>query len=82
MIDPEEFAAWREHPITRWTLEAMSLKAEDIRATYMHVYFHNDPKVEDVPQMNFQRGLYAAYSSIAAVTHAELTQIYAEADER
>ncbi len=81
MIDPEEFAAWREHPVTKWMLEAMALNADEIKQTYIHRYFHNIPSEADISQMNYERGQFDAFQSIASITHGELTAIYAATDE-
>lgn len=82
-IDPDEFAAWRNHPITQYVLKGVDLMREEVRGETMHIFFDADGFVNPDHHwlIHYNRGVFDAYSTISGITLDELTRAHNGEDE-
>ena len=74
MIDADDFAQWRDNPITLWYMQSLSLMADDTRAHFIAYAFESDGA--DPQRLAYWRGLYAGLTQAADPDFDSLKELH------
>lgn len=82
-LDPDEFLAWKAHPITRHVLESFAMMGEQVRDETMRHFFEADGFIygPDRWRIDYNRGAFDAYQTVTSITLDEIERVYAESSE-
>lgn len=74
MIDPEEYDAWRQHPISRWFFQAMQTYANDQREDVVSKVWDNGSMSEI--EIAMRRGQAFSANYFASASHEEIAKYH------
>lgn len=76
MPEADEFALWRDSPITRWYLQSLLMRADAVRTHFIALAF--EAGLADPAQLSFWRGEFAGITDAATISYDDLKEMYAE----
>ena len=75
MPDPEEFAAWRDHPVTQWVAQAYGKMAEIQRQAWVEATWDAGEHLPEAALVEL-RTRADAYRSMAECDYSDLVSIH------
>lgn len=73
-IDADEYASWKEHPVTQFYMNAIKYAVDETRANFIAYAFDADG--HDPYQLAFWRGQYSAYEGMLNSNYADIKVLH------
>ena len=76
MVSADDFAQWRDDPITKAVMRLIVYRGEDLREDFVNRYFNTYAlrKRDDMHMVHFNRGIAEGYRRVLAIDAHDLIE--------